>query len=81
LTSSTGCPSFVKVTLVLTIYTNPVSNAFLGTIINDFDGNHNSISINYTGSTNQYKLVDLISGVTIYDFQSSAVFTNVFPSI
>jgi hypothetical protein len=44
---------------------------FLGTIIND--GNNNSISINYPGNTNQYKLVDLISGITIYDFQSSAV--------
>jgi hypothetical protein len=53
---------FCKVTLAPTIYTNPVSIAFLGTIINDFDGNNNSISINYPGNTNQYKLVDLISG-------------------
>jgi hypothetical protein len=52
----------LKVTLAPTIYTNPVSIAFLGTIINDFDGNNNSISINYPGNTNQYKLVDLISG-------------------
>jgi hypothetical protein len=72
---------FAKVTLAPTIYTNPVSIAFLGTIINDFDGNNNSISINYPGNTNQYKLVDLISGITIYDFQTSANFTNVFPGI
>jgi hypothetical protein len=81
LTTSTGCSSFAKVTLAPTIYTNPVSIAFLGTIINDFDGNNNSISINYPGNTNQYKLVDLISGITIYDFQTSANFTNVFPGI
>jgi hypothetical protein len=71
---------FCKVTLAPTIYTNPVSIVFLGTII-DFDGNNNSISINYPGNTNQYKLVDLISGITIYDFQTSANFTNVFPGI
>jgi hypothetical protein len=68
---------FCKVTLAPTIYTNPVSIAF-GTIINDFDGNNNSISINYPGNTNQYKLVDLISGITIYDFQTSAVLQTSF---
>jgi hypothetical protein len=35
----------LQVTLAPTIYTNPVSIAFLGTIINDFDGNNNSIII------------------------------------
>ena len=80
-TNSNGCSSFAKITLDPTFYTNPVSTVFLGTIVTDFDGSGNTISINYPGNTNEYKLVDSISMETIYDFQSNATFTNIYPGI
>lgn len=81
LTDSNGCSDFAKVTLEPTFYSSPVSIIFSGTIVNDFDGVGNSITINYPGITNEYKLVDFISGAIIYDFQTDAIFSNVLPGL